>query len=128
MDAKSDMRTPLSRIEGLGAAHSGTRHFWHQRMTAVALVPLSIWFVIAVLGLVGANLAEVLVFFGAPLNAVLMLAFLGAALYHMSLGLQTIIEDYIHQEGLKVILLMLNRFFAWGVGAAAGLALLKMAI
>ena len=124
----AELRTPLSRAEGLGSARGGTRHFWHQRLTAVALIPLAAWFVFAALGLVGANLAEVLVFLSEPLNAVLMFLFLFAALYHMSLGLQVVIEDYVHGENLKLLLLMCNRFFAAGVGAAAGFALLKIAL
>jgi succinate dehydrogenase / fumarate reductase membrane anchor subunit len=128
MSTRSDYRTPLSRVEGLGAGHTGTTHFLRQRISAVALLFLSVWFVVSALGLVSANLAEVLVFFGQPLHAVPMFLFLAAATYHMSLGLQTIIEDYVHQEGLKFICLMLNRFFMWGVGVSAGLALLKMAV
>ena len=127
-DTKSDLRTPRARVEGLGSARAGTMHFLHQRITAVALTFLSIWFVWNALRLVGAGLADVLVFLTAPVNAVLMFLFLGTALYHMSLGLQMIIEDYFHQEGLKMSLLILNRFFTWAVGAAAGFALLKIAV
>jgi succinate dehydrogenase / fumarate reductase membrane anchor subunit len=123
-----DYRTPRARVEGLGAARAGTQHFLHQRITAIALVPLSIWFVFAGLGLVGANLAEVMVFLGEPLNAVLMFGFLIAALYHMSLGMQIIIEDYVHREGAKIALLILNRLAMWAIGAVAGFALLKIAL
>jgi succinate dehydrogenase / fumarate reductase membrane anchor subunit len=126
--ASRDYRTPRARVEGLGAARSGTTHFLHQRISAVALVPLSIWFVFAALELVGANLAEVMVFLGTPLNAVLMFGFLVAALYHMSLGVQIIIEDYVHREGVKIALLILNRLAMWAIGAAAGFALLKIAL
>ena len=123
-----DYRTPRARVEGLGAARSGTTHFLHQRISAVALVPLSIWFVFAALELVGDNLAEVMVFLGEPMNAVLMFGFLTAALYHMSLGVQIIIEDYVHREGVKITLLILNRLAMWAIGAAAGFALLKIAL
>jgi succinate dehydrogenase / fumarate reductase membrane anchor subunit len=128
MSAREDLRTPLSRATGLGSAKSGTEHFWHQRMSAVALVPLSIWFVLSALSLVGDNLAEVLVFLGEPMNAILMFLFLFAALYHMTLGVQVVIEDYIHEERVKLLSLMLNRFFALGIGFAAGFALLKIAL
>ena len=97
-------------------------------MSAVALIPLSIWFLLSVLSLVGGNLAEVLVFMAEPLNAILMFLFLFAALYHMTLGVQVVIEDYVHGERLKLLILMLNRFFALGVGFAAGFALLKIAL
>jgi succinate dehydrogenase / fumarate reductase membrane anchor subunit len=123
-----DLRTPKSRATGLGSARSGTIHFWRQRMSAVALIPLSIWFLLSALSLVGGNLAEVLVFMAEPLNAILMFLFLFAALYHMTLGVQVVIEDYIHGERLKLLILMLNRFFVLGVGFAAGFALLKIAL
>ena len=123
-----DFRTPRSRVEGLGAARTGTTHFLRQRISAAALIPLSIWFVYAAVRLVGANLAEVLVFLGEPLNAVLMLLFLATALYHMALGLQIIVEDYVHQEGAKLVLLVLVRFAMWGIGTAAGFALLRIAL
>ena len=122
------LRTPLGRIEGLGSSKSGTIHFWHQRLTAVALVPLSVWFVASALAYVGAEQGAVAAFFAEPVDAILMFLFIVAAVYHMSLGLQVIIEDYIHQEGTKLTLLVLNRFACWGMGAAAGFALLKLAV
>ena len=128
MSAHEDLRTPLSRATGLGSAKSGTGHFWRQRMSAVALVPLSVWFALSAVSLVDANLAEVLVFLGEPINAILTFLFLFAALYHMTLGVQVVIEDYIHGEKVKLLCLMLNRFFALGIGFAAGFALLKIAL
>jgi len=125
---RDELRTPFARAAGLGSAKSGTEHFWRQRMSAVALIPLSIWFVTSALSLVGANLAETLVFLAKPLNAVLMSLFLFAALYHMTLGVQVVIEDYIHGERVKLLLLMLNRFFAIAVGFAAAFSLLKIAL
>jgi succinate dehydrogenase / fumarate reductase membrane anchor subunit len=122
------LRTPLGRIEGLGSAKSGTQHFWHQRVTAVALVPLSIWFVASALAYVGAEQGAVAAYFSQPVNAVPMFLFILASTYHMSLGVQIIIEDYIHNEGQKIALLMLNRFAAWAIGAASSFALIKMAL
>ena len=121
------MSTPLNRVEGLGSAKTGTGEFWRQRVTAVALVPLSIWFVWSALALVGAEQSDAIAFLRDPLNAVLMLLFLFAALYHMAIGMQIIVEDYIHQPGLKIALIILNRFFALGVGVATAFALLKIA-
>jgi succinate dehydrogenase / fumarate reductase membrane anchor subunit len=121
-------RTPLSTVEGLGSAKAGTAHFWQQRITAVALVPLSIWFVASALAYVGAEEGAVAAFFAQPLNAILMFLFLAAALVHMRIGLQVIIEDYIHQEGLKIALLMLNRFAIVVIGVVAGYALIKIAL
>ena len=130
MSARSirDYRTPRARVEGLGSARSGTMHFLRQRISAVALVPLSIWFVVAALQMVGANFAEVLVFLAEPLNAVLMLLFVATTLYHMALGMQVIVEDYVHQEGAKLALLILIRFAMWGIGAGAGFAILRIAV
>ena len=119
--------TPLHRVQGLGAAHSGTGHFWHQRMTAVALVPLGLWFAFVVLGLVGASEASVLAFLAAPWNAILMAALVIVMLYHMMLGLQVVIDDYVHAPGMKIFLMLLMRAFAIAVGAASLFALIHIA-
>jgi succinate dehydrogenase / fumarate reductase membrane anchor subunit len=120
------MRTPHSRVEGLGSARAGTMHFWRQRMTAVMLAPLAIWFVASALAYVGAEQGAVAAFFANPINAVLMLLFVLASTYHMALGLQIIIEDYVHQEGAKIACLILNQVVAWGVGATSTLAIVRM--
>ena len=124
----ADLRTPLAKIEGLGSARAGTRHFWHQRMTAVALIPLSIWFVASAVAYVGADQGAVAAYFAEPINAVPMFLFIVASTYHMSLGLQIIIEDYFHNEGQKIVLLLLNRFAAWAIGAASTFALVRRAL
>lgn len=120
--------TPLHKVEGLGAAHSGVGHFWRQRVTAVVLVPLSIWFAVSVLGLVGAREAAVLIFLSNPLNAVLMGAFVLVSLYHMALGMQEVIIDYVHHEGAKLLLKTINYAFAFAVALACVFALLRIAI
>jgi succinate dehydrogenase / fumarate reductase, membrane anchor subunit len=122
------LETPLHRVQGLGAAHSGTQHFWRQRITAVALIPLSIWFAVSVLKLVGAEEVGVLTFFQHPLNAGLMGIFVVILLYHMQIGLQVVIDDYAHSAGLKVALILLNRGFAILVGVTSIIALLRIAI
>jgi succinate dehydrogenase / fumarate reductase membrane anchor subunit len=122
------VRTPLGQVEGLGAAHSGTEHFAKQRATAVALVPLAIWFVVSALSLIGGERSDAVAFFAQPLNAILMALFVIAAMMHMTLGIQMIIEDYIERHATKLVLLLLNKFFAWVVGAAAIFALLKIAL
>ena len=126
------METPLHRVEGLGASHSGVKHFWRERVTAAALVPLSAWFIWAVLGLVGANEPQVLTFlarstFGVPLNAILMGAFIVIMVYHMALGLQVVIDDYVHGEGAKIFLILLIRAFGVAVVAVCIFALLSIA-
>ena len=96
------LQTPLARVLGTGSAKEGVDHWWWQRLTAVALVPLGIWFVIAVISLVGAGYAEAHAWVSAPLNMVLLIAFAAALLHHAQLGLQVVIEDYVHHEAWKL--------------------------
>ena len=120
------LETPLHKAQGLGASHSGVGHFWRQRITAVALIPLSIWFAISVLGLVGGGIVPVLIFFQNPDNAVLMGAFVLISLYHMTLGIQEAILDYVPQQGFKFILMLVNYGFAFAVGAICVFSLLRV--
>jgi len=120
------MSTPLSRVRGLGSAKSGTEHFWRQRLTAVANVPLTIAFVFIVIGLLGRNHAAVVQILGSPLVAVIMLLFIVSITTHMRIGMQVIIEDYVHDEGHKFFLLMANTFFAFAVGLASAFAILML--
>ncbi len=120
------MRTPLGRVRGLGSAKSGTDHFWRQRLTAVANVPLVIAFVVIVVSLLGRNHAAVVQILGSPLVAILMLLFILSVTYHMRLGMQVIIEDYVQREGLRIALVIANTFFAIAVGLAAAYAILKL--
>ncbi|HEY1632242.1 MAG TPA: succinate dehydrogenase, hydrophobic membrane anchor protein [Rhizomicrobium sp.] len=122
------LETPLHRVQGLGAAHSGTQHFWRQRITAVAMVPLAIWFVIAALQFVGAPGFAVTSFFQHPTNAALMGIFIVILLYHMQIGLQSVIDDYVHHTGLKVFFLLFNRGAAVLIGVTSIIALLRIAI
>ena len=120
------MSTPLAHVRGLGAARSGTGHFWRQRLTAVANVPLSIGFVFIVVGLLGRNHAAVVQILGSPLVAVVMLLFILSITTHMRIGMQVIIEDYVHDETAKLALLMANTFFAVAVGLASAFAILML--
>lgn len=122
------IQTPLGRARGLGSAKTGTAHFWHQRMTAVALLPLTIWFVWSLARYAGAPYAEVLEFLHNPFNAAAMLLFVLAGLYHMVLGVQVVIEDYIHGEGAKLALLMFTNFAAFAVGVTCVVAVLRIAV
>ncbi|MBX6426859.1 MAG: succinate dehydrogenase, hydrophobic membrane anchor protein [Variibacter sp.] len=121
-----DMRTPLQRVRGLGSARSGTRHFWRQRLTAVAGIPLTVAFIFVVLALMGRNHAAAVQILGSPIVAVVMLLFVLNMTYHMWLGMQVIVEDYVHNEFRKVALLMANSFFCIVVGIACAYALLKL--
>lgn len=122
----SDMNTPLSSVRGLGSAKEGTEHFWRQRLTAVANIPLLLFFVISLISLLGDDYATVVGYLGSPLVSALMLMVILSAVIHMRLGMQVIIEDYIHGELLKVGCVMLNTFFAIFVGLVSAVALLKM--
>lgn len=122
------VQTPLNRARGLGSAKSGVEHFWHQRLTAVALVPLTIWFVWAVARYAGAPHDEVIAFLGNPFSAAAMLLYVLAGLYHMALGIKVVIEDYIHREGMKLALLLLTNFAAFAVGTICVVAVLRIAI
>lgn len=120
------IRTPLARVRGLGAARAGTEHFWQIRVTAIAALLLTPVLLAVVLTLIGADHATVQRVLGHPLVAVPLLLMLLASLQHMRLGMQVIIEDYVHGEGGKLILLMLNTFFTLLVGAACAFAVLKL--
>ena len=120
------MRTPLGRVRGLGSARSGTDHFWRQRLTAIANIPLTIGFVLIVASLIGRNHAAVVQILGSPLVAVVMLLFILSATTHMRIGMQVIIEDYVHDELAKLVAVIGNTFFAIVVGLASAFAILKL--
>jgi succinate dehydrogenase / fumarate reductase, membrane anchor subunit len=124
--AAGKMSTPLGRVLGLGSAKSGTEHFWRQRLTAVANVPLTIAFILIVMSLLGRNHAAVVQILGSPLVAIVMLLFIGSITTHMRIGMQVIIEDYVHDEVTKLVLLMANTFFAVAVGLACAFAILML--
>ena len=121
-----NMRTPLARVRGLGSAKSGTGHFWHQRLTALANVPLTIGFIAILMSLLGRGHAAVVQILGSPLVAIVMLLFIGSITYHMRLGMQVVIEDYVHGEIIRPLLIMANTFFTTAVGLAAAYGILKL--
>lgn len=119
-------KTPLGRVLGLGSARSGTEHWWVQRVTAIAGIPLVVFLVGFVLTHIGASRADMLASLANPLVAILLALTVITLLWHMRLGLQVIIEDYIHTPGIKFAALLLNLFFTAAMGVAALYAILKM--
>lgn len=102
-----NLRSPLGRVRGLGSAKSGTEHWWAQRLTALALIPLSLWFVASLAAMAGADYATVRAWVDSPLVAALLILLICATFYHAYLGVQVVIEDYVHAEALKVAALVL---------------------
>jgi succinate dehydrogenase / fumarate reductase, membrane anchor subunit len=126
MSAPRHIRTPLARVRGFGAARSGTDTFWHQRVTAIANVPLTIAAIIIIIVLLGRNQTAVAQILGSPLVAIIMLLFVVSVTAHMRIGMQVIIEDYVQNELLKIVLVMANSFFAIIVGLTSIYGLLKL--
>jgi succinate dehydrogenase / fumarate reductase membrane anchor subunit len=123
--AKS-MRTPLGRVRNLGSSHSGTSDFWRQRLTSVAMVLLILPVIVVVMMLLGRNQAGAAQILGSPLVAIIMLLFIIASVWHMKIGMQVVIEDYVHGEKLKLAAIMANNFFSVAVALASIYAILKL--
>jgi succinate dehydrogenase / fumarate reductase, membrane anchor subunit len=120
------MRTPLGEVRGLGSAKSGTEHWWAQRVTAIANLPLVGFMVIFVIRHLGASRADMLASVANPVVAILLALGFVSVLWHMRLGLQVVIEDYVHGATAKFAAILLNTFFTLMLGAAALYAILKM--
>ncbi len=125
---KADLRSPLGRARGLGSAKEGTAHWWAQRVTAVALVPLTLWFVASMIVLAGAPLPRVGLWMGHPVVATLLIALLVAVFHHAQLGLQVVIEDYVHAESTKLVLLLVAKGACWLLAAIGILAVVKVSV
>lgn len=127
MSNNNSFKTPFARITGLGSAKSGTEHFWHQRLTAIANIPLTLfllWFVIA---LAGSERADMVAMVSNPIVATLLVLTLISVTWHMRLGVQVVIEDYVHAEGVKVALIIANSFFTFLIAALSIVSVLMLA-
>ena len=126
MSGPSSMRTPLARVRSLGSSHSGTRDFWRQRLTAVAMALLIVPVIVIVLMLIGRNQAGAAQIIGSMPIAVILILFIVASTWHMKIGMQVVIEDYVHSEKLKLVLIMANNFFSFAVALASIYAIFKL--
>ena len=122
----SDLRTPLSRARGLGSAKQGVHHWWAQRITAIALIPLVAWFAISLIMMSGADYNVVRAWIGSPVVMVLLTLTIVIVLHHGQLGMQVVIEDYVHNDGVKLALIVLMRFIAVLFGLAGIVAVLRI--
>ena len=122
-NSPKSVRTPLGRVRGLGSSHSGTSDFWRQRLTAVAMLLLLIPVIFIVMSLLRSNQAGVAQVLGSPIVAIVMLLFIVASIWHMKIGMQVVIEDYVHDEKIKLISIIGNNFFSAAVALASIYAL-----
>ncbi len=128
MKSTTEFRTPTNEVRGLGSAKGGTHHWWLQRVTAVALVPLSLWLMASLVSLVGADYQSVVIWVRSPVVTVLLICLIGALFHHAQLGLQVVLEDYVHTEWLKITSIVLMKFAALVLGLASVLAVLKVSL
>lgn len=122
------LRSPLGRARGLGSAKEGPHHWWQQRLTAVALVPLVFWFAVSVIANVGASYDAMHMWLSSPFNATMMVLLLGAAFHHAQLGIQVVIEDYVHCKAVKVAAIIATKLAAIALGGYAVVSVLFVAI
>jgi succinate dehydrogenase / fumarate reductase membrane anchor subunit len=120
------LMTPLARVRGLGSAKSGVHHWWAQRITALAIVPLAIWFIASLLAMIGGGHGAMLAWFASPLNSIAMALLVFAMCYHAFLGLQVIIEDYVHCHALQAASIIAVKFGAFLLASISILSILKM--
>ena len=120
------LRTPLGRVRGLGSAKDGVAHWWAQRITAVALLPLLLWLAASLVSSAGMDLAAAREWLSNPVSATLMILLIGAGFHHAQLGLQVVIEDYVHTEWLKIASVMSVKLAAIGLGVSGIFSILKI--
>jgi len=124
----SNYRTPLSRVKGLGSAKEGTDHFWAQRLTAIALIPLVLWLTFSIASLPDMDYLAIREWLSQPFNAIVMILFMIAGFYHSRLGLQVIIEDYIGSHGPRTASIIAVTFIAVALGVTGVFSVLRIAL
>ena len=122
------MRTPLSRARGLGSAKEGVEHWWIQRVTAAALIPLTVWFTASLMAISGSDYSTVIAWFKKPLTPILMVLLLIALFHHMALGVQVVVEDYIHADRVKIPMVVAMRLACFALAVAGIYATLHIAL
>ena len=124
----NSMKTPLAEARGLGTAKSGLAHWWHQRLTAIAMIGLVAWMCVIIVMLVGADYSGAMALLSHPVNAALIMLFIGVGFWHSSLGLQVVLEDYVAYEGVRLALIIAIRMALVLLGAISLLSILKIAL
>ena len=124
----NSMKTPLAEARGLGTAKSSLAHWWHQRLTAIAMIGLVAWMCVIIVMLVGADYAGAIAILSHPVNAALIMLFIGVGFWHSSLGLQVVLEDYVAHEGVRLALIVAIRMVLVLLGAVSLLSMLKIAL
>ena len=124
---QTSLRTPLGRARGMGSAKAGAHHWWMQRVTSLALLPLTLWFVASMISLAGASYLETLLWIAQPVNAVLMLVLIGLTFHHMAAGLQVVLEDYVRHEFKRMAFVLLVKSAALLMALASGFSVLRIA-
>lgn len=125
--SQTALRSPLGRVRGMGSAKSGTHHWWMQRVTSIALLPLTLWFVFSMISLAGASYLETLLWIAQPVNAVLMLVLIGLTFHHMAAGLQVVVEDYVRDEFKRIAFVLIIKAASLLMALASGFAVLRIA-
>lgn len=127
MTHQTKFEAPLASVRGLGSAKTGTEHWWHQRLTSLALIPLTLWLLFSLVPLLpDATYGDMVHWFSSPLNAVLLMMFIGVTFHHTMAGLEVVFEDYMHCHCLKAICIFLMKFLGYGLTTACLYAVLKV--
>ena len=127
-DDRMSYKTPLARVIGLGSAKDGSSHWWWQRLTALALVPLTLWFIFSISTLTGECVADIRGWMESPLTATLLIAFVVSLFYHAQLGVQVVVEDYVHHEGMKVGTILAVKFLSVMLVISSTISILRVAL